>query len=36
VAAAPGYALYYLWIVAGQPRNYTLHDDPDYKWVKEL
>ena len=36
VVAAPGYALYYLWIVAGQPRNYTLHDDPDYKWVKEL
>jgi 5-deoxy-glucuronate isomerase len=36
VAAAPGYSLYYLWILAGQPRNYTLHDDPDHKWVKDL
>jgi 5-deoxy-glucuronate isomerase len=36
VAAAPGYQLYYLWILAGEPRNYTLYDDPDHKWVKEL
>jgi 5-deoxy-glucuronate isomerase len=36
VAAAPGYALYYLWILAGEPRNYILHDDPDHQWVKEL
>src|SRR5574341_184039 len=35
VAAAPGYALYYLWVLAGEPRNYTLFDDPDHKWVKE-
>lgn len=34
-AAAPGYSLYYLWVLAGEPRNYTLHDDPDHKWVKE-
>lgn len=36
VAAAPGYQLYYLWILAGEPRNYILHDDPDHKWVKDL
>ncbi len=35
VGAAPGYALYYLWILAGEPRNYILRDDPDHKWVKE-
>jgi len=36
VAAAPGYHLYYLWILAGEPRNYILYDDPDHKWVKDL
>jgi 5-deoxy-glucuronate isomerase len=36
VAAAPGYQLYYLWILAGEPRNYVLYDDPDHKWVKGL
>jgi 5-deoxy-glucuronate isomerase len=35
VAAAPGYQLYYLWILAGEPRDYVLHDDPDHAWVKE-
>jgi 5-deoxy-glucuronate isomerase len=33
--AAPGYSLYYLWVLAGEPRNYILHDDPEHKWVKE-
>ncbi len=36
VVGAPGYSLYYLWILAGEPRNYILHDDPDHKWVKDL
>lgn len=36
VAAAPGYQLYYLWILAGEPRNYILHDDPEHKWVRDL
>jgi 5-deoxy-glucuronate isomerase len=36
VAAAPGYSLYYLWILAGEPRKYILYEDPDHKWVKEL
>ncbi len=34
-AAAPGYSLYYLWVLAGEPRNYILSDDPDHKWVKD-
>lgn len=34
-AAAPGYSLYYLWVLAGEPRNYTLFDDPDHRWVRE-
>jgi 5-deoxy-glucuronate isomerase len=36
VVGAPGYSLYYLWILAGEPRNYILYDDPDHKWVKDL
>jgi 5-deoxy-glucuronate isomerase len=35
VAAAPGYSLYYLWVLAGEPRNYTLYDDPEHTWVKD-
>ncbi len=34
-AAAPGYSLYYLWVLAGEPRNYILFDDPDHKWVRD-
>jgi 5-deoxy-glucuronate isomerase len=34
-AAAPGYSLYYLWVLAGEPRNYTLYEDPDHRWVKD-
>jgi 5-deoxy-glucuronate isomerase len=33
--AAPGYSLYYLWVLAGEPRNYILHDDPEHKWVRD-
>lgn len=35
VAAAPGYSLYYLWVLAGEPRNYTPYEDPDHRWVKD-
>jgi 5-deoxy-glucuronate isomerase len=35
VAAAPGYALYYLWVLAGEPRNYIRFDDPDHQWVND-
>jgi len=36
VAVAPGYSLYYLWVMAGEPRPCIPFEDPDHKWVKEL
>ncbi len=35
-AAAPGCSLYYLWVLAGEPRNYILFEDPDHQWVKDV
>lgn len=35
VVAAPGYALYYLWVLAGETRVLVPRDDPDHAWVKE-
>ncbi len=35
VAAAPGYRLYYLWVMAGKTRTLTPFDDPDHRWVKK-
>ena len=34
VAAAPGYQLYYLWILAGESRLLCPFDDPNHKWMK--
>ena len=36
VAAAPGYALYYLWMLAGETRVMKPNDDPAHAWVKTL
>lgn len=36
VAAAPGYRVYYLWMLAGPERIMRPHDDPDHAWVREL
>jgi len=34
VVAAPGYQLYYLWILAGEERRYgAWSDDPKHKWL---
>jgi len=33
VAAAPGYQLYYLWILAGETRRLHPREDPDHKWI---
>ena len=33
VAAAPGYAVYYLWALAGEERRMTTHNDPEHEWV---
>jgi len=35
VVAAPGYHLYYLWILAGEERRYgAWSDDPKHSWLK--
>jgi 5-deoxy-glucuronate isomerase len=36
VVAAPGYALHYTWVLAGEERRYgAWSDDPRHAWVKE-
>lgn len=35
VVAAPGYSLYYLWIMAGKNRKFLSCLDPEHKWVAE-
>lgn len=37
VAAAPGYQVYYLWVMAGNSvRLLTPCDDPKYAWIKAV
>lgn len=36
VAAAPGYSVYYLWMIAGSERVMRPRDDPAHAWVKQL
>jgi 5-deoxy-glucuronate isomerase len=35
VVGAPGYSLYYLWIMAGDGREMIPHVDPAHAWVQE-
>jgi len=35
VVAAPGYRLYYLWVLAGEKRVMAPRDDPAHSWMKE-
>lgn len=35
VVAAPGYSLYYLWVMAGEGRRMIPHLDPAHAWVQE-
>jgi 5-deoxy-glucuronate isomerase len=35
VVAAPGYALYYLWVMAGEGRDLVPYLDPQHAWVQE-
>ena len=35
VVAAPGYSLYYLWVMGGQGRQMIPHMDPAHAWVAE-
>ena len=34
VAAAPGYDLYYLWMLAGEHRVVHMREDPQHRWVQ--
>jgi len=36
VVSAPGYQLYYLWILAGDIRESIINDDPNHKWIKAV
>lgn len=33
VVTAPGYSMYYLWIMAGKNRRFLSSVDPDHRWV---
>ncbi len=35
LVAAPGYSLYYLWVMAGDGRQMIPHLDPAYAWVQK-
>jgi 5-deoxy-glucuronate isomerase len=35
VATAPGYSMYYLWVMAGQNRRFLSRPDPDHGWVAQ-
>jgi 5-deoxy-glucuronate isomerase len=35
VSAAPGYALYYLWALAGDQRQLALYEDPAHRWIHD-
>jgi 5-deoxy-glucuronate isomerase len=36
VVAAPGYELYYLWVMAGEGRELAPFFDPQHAWVQQL
>ena len=33
VCAAPGYRLYYLWVLVGEHRQLAMHEDPAHRWL---
>lgn len=35
VVAAPGYSMYYLWIMAGVNRKFLSRQDPEHRWVAQ-
>jgi 5-deoxy-glucuronate isomerase len=35
VVAAPGYRLYYLWVLAGDGRDPVWFEDPDHAWIHD-
>ena len=35
VSSPPGYALYYLWAMAGEHRELALYEDPAHRWIHD-
>jgi 5-deoxy-glucuronate isomerase len=35
VSSPPGYALYYLWAMAGDERKLSLYEDPAHRWIHD-
>lgn len=35
VAAAPGYSLYYFWVLAGEQRKLVVFEDPAHRWLHQ-
>ena len=35
VSSPPGYALYYLWAMAGDQRQLALYEDPAHRWIHD-
>ena len=35
VCAAPGYRLYYLWALVGEPRQLAMYEDPVHRWLND-
>ncbi len=35
VSSPPGYALYYLWAMAGDKRQLALYEDPAHRWIHD-
>ena len=35
VSSPPGYALYYLWAMAGDERQLALYEDPAHRWIHD-
>ncbi len=36
VVAAPGYQIYYLWVLAGDGRTLIPYDDPKHSWIRAM
>ncbi len=36
VSSPPGYALYYLWAMAGDERKLALYEDPAHRWIHNV
>jgi 5-deoxy-glucuronate isomerase len=35
VSSPPGYAIYYLWAMAGDQRQLAVYEDPAHRWIHD-